>query len=206
MTNHFCNYDALDLLTKCHNLKKKTRIVLYTAKLSWIKDKFLGEKGLRIVYSTNKRHMTCTVALKGLTRKLFPSEIPFNFRVVRPWWKIMVEMWSWQHAMIFWGIVCYRLDNAWWKIMVRCGRGNMQWFFGALSATDWTMRCTEELVQRLGRLHTMAQWPWQLCQWVAVLSLPILLKPRMNLSGTGIPSSKKVDWLINWLMKTCWAY
>ena len=30
----------------------------------------------------------------------------------------MVEMWSWQHAMIFWGIVCYRLDNAWWKIMV----------------------------------------------------------------------------------------
>ena len=47
ITNHFCNYNALDLLTKCHSMLiikiKKDSIVLYTAKLSCINDKFLGE-------------------------------------------------------------------------------------------------------------------------------------------------------------------
>ena len=41
ITNHFCNYNALDLLTKCHSmLIIKNSIVLYTANLSCIKGNF----------------------------------------------------------------------------------------------------------------------------------------------------------------------
>ena len=46
ITNHFCNYNALNLLTKCHSMLiifKNTALSCIQQNLSYIKDKFSGE-------------------------------------------------------------------------------------------------------------------------------------------------------------------